>query len=100
MVCYKKVGINISEKIAREFAIQTLSFWGHDFDEKYSMIKEMLSKETIISLEFGMEPAIICGMLDAVTLKAGDVAFKKYVMPVKHLVQMNRSYCPWWEYYA
>lgn len=63
--------VSIFLKIAREFAIQTLSFWGHDFDKKYSMIKEILSKGTIIFIEFGMEPAIICGILSAVTLKIG-----------------------------
>lgn len=56
---------NISEKIAGEFAIQTLPFLGCDFDEKYPMIKGILPKETITFVEFGMEQAIMCEILSA-----------------------------------
>lgn len=55
----------ISERIASEFAIQTLPFLGCDFETKYPMIKEILPKEKITFIEFGLEKAIMCEILSA-----------------------------------
>ena len=60
-----KYDCNISEKISREFEIQTLPFLGCDFDEKYPMIKEILPNESITFVEFGMEQAIMCEIISA-----------------------------------
>lgn len=56
---------NVSEKIAGEFAIQSLPFLGCDFDKIYPIIKEVLPKESITFEEFGMEQAIMCEIICA-----------------------------------
>lgn len=60
-----KLNVNVSEKIAGEFAIQTLPFLGCDFDVKYPIIKELVPKEAITFVEFGMEQAIMCEIISA-----------------------------------
>lgn len=57
--------INISEKIADEFEIQRLPFFGCDFDVVYPMIKELLPNEIVTFDEFGEEKAILCEIICA-----------------------------------
>ena len=65
--CLKKKenSANISEKIASEFATQSLPFLGCDFDKIYPMIRDLLPKESITFENFGIEQAITCEIICA-----------------------------------
>lgn len=59
------IDVNISERIAKEFAIQDLPFFGCDFDIVYPKIRDILPNETISFEIFGKDSAIMCEIICA-----------------------------------